>query len=200
MKNLKLLVLLLTVSVFSFSCGDDDDGGSGGVSGDSVLVFGDDEFQLRAGVIEDYGEYSDGIYNFDIILLDSPISEFDGEFFPTNQTFSGVYFELFTDNPLNLEVGTYTFGNEVEVGSYEYADIYIESTLENFNFFEITSGTFKVLDNGSTYELEFEGTTSDGTSFSGYYKGSLQEYDDSSDRNSTSNSRRKNGFFGNSRR
>jgi len=161
----------------SFSCDSDDDGGSS--SGSGTLTYGDTEIQLKAGVIQDYGEYTDGVYNFDIVLIDSEITENDGYPYPVNDTFSGVYFELFTDNASDLEVGTYNFGSD-EAYSYEYGEVYIQTTIDEYGFF-IYSGSFTVLDNGSSYEIEFEGTTSDGTAFSGSYTGSLTAYDYSSD-------------------
>ncbi|MGS2725565.1 hypothetical protein ACU8DI_03070 [Psychroserpens sp. BH13MA-6] len=174
MKSLKLFVLLITVSMLSFSCGNDDDNQN---SSSNKLIFGDTEYQLRAGVIEDYGAYSEGIYNFDIVLLNSEINNVDGEFQPVNETFSGVYFELFTDNSENLAEGTYTFGDNIDVGTYVYAEVFINTTVDNYSAIDITSGTFTVLDNGTTYEFVFEGTVDGGASFSGYYKGSLSSYD-----------------------
>ncbi len=197
MKNLKLLILLVSISLVSFSCGSDDDNDSGSNSGSGVLVYGDTEIQLKAGTIENYGEYSNGLYNFDIVLISSEISNTSGEPEAVDETFSGVYFELFTNNAADLAEGTYSFGDIIEINSYTYANVIIDSTLDNFNEFEINSGTFTVLDDGSSYEFEFEGTVSNGTSFSGYYEGSLTSYDYSSelDRSATSDSRKTRRLF-----
>ena len=62
MKNLKLFTLLLCVGLMSYSCKNDDDGDSS--SGSGIVVYGDTEIQLKTGIIMDYGEYSEGIYNF----------------------------------------------------------------------------------------------------------------------------------------
>ncbi|WP_299102539.1 hypothetical protein [uncultured Winogradskyella sp.] len=174
MKNLKQIILLLTVSVMSFSCGSDDDGNS---NDNGVLIYGGTEYQLKAGMIQDYGEYYDGLYNFDIYLVTSDIVESDGEPIPEDSEFSGVYFELFTSNPSDLAEGTYAFGDNVEVNSYTYANLFIDSSIEDYNGISINSGTFTVLENGSTYEFSFQGTSTDGTSFSGSYTGSLGTYD-----------------------
>jgi hypothetical protein len=197
MKNLKLLVLLVSMSLISFSCGSDDDGDGGSSTGSGMLVYGDTEYQLKSGVIEDYGGY-DGVYNFDISLVDSRLEVVDGEAVPTNDTFSGVYFELFTSNSADLEEGVYSFGNNVESDAYTYAEVIIDATYDDFyDAFEINSGTFTVLDDGSSYEFEFEGTVSNGTSFSGYYTGSLLSFDYSSelDRAANSNSKKTKGLF-----
>ena len=183
MKNLKLFLLFISVSVMSFSCGSDDDGGS--PSGSGVFVYGDTEIQLKAGIIEDYGEYTNGVYNFDIVLVDSEITDVDGDPFPVNSTFSGVYFEIFTNNASDVGLGTYTFGSD-EAGAYEYAEIYIDATIEGDGSILINSGSFTVLDNGSSYELEFEGTTTNGVSFSGSFTGALQAYDYSEELNRSS--------------
>lgn len=174
MKNLKLFVLLLSVGLMSYSCKNDDDGGSS--SGSGVVIYGDTEIQLKSGVIMDYGEYMDGIYNFDITLVDTQVRTVDGYPFPTEDVFSGVYFELFTSNVSDLQVGTYNFGS-ADAGGYEYAEVYINATIEQDEGISINSGSFSVLDNGSSYELEFEGTTSDGTAFSGSFSGPLRAYD-----------------------
>ncbi|NRD19015.1 hypothetical protein HNV08_03065 [Winogradskyella eckloniae] len=188
MKILKQIILVFTLSAMSFSCGSDDDGGSSNSNG--VLIYGDTEYQLKAGIIEDYGEYYDGLYNFDISLATSEIIESDGVPVPEDNIFSGVYFELFTSNSSDLAEGTYAFGDNVEVNSYTYANLFIDSSIENNNAISINSGTFTVLENGSTYEFSFQGTSSDGTSFSGSYTGSLQSYDytDEFDRPATTSS------------
>ncbi|WP_179339377.1 hypothetical protein [Winogradskyella ludwigii] len=197
MKNLKLLVLLVSMSLISFSCGSDDDGdGGSSASSDSVLIFGDAEYQLESGTIEDYGEYSDGVYNFDIVLVTSDISTINGETEAVDDTYTGIYFELFTSNSGDLEEGVYTLGDNIEAGSFVYANIFVESSSDEYTSFDIDSGTFTVLEDGSTYEFEFEGTVSNGTSFSGYYRGSLLSFDYSSelDRSSTTNLKKKRKF------
>ena len=182
MKNLKLFVLLTMLSVMSFSCGSDDDNNDSNDNTDNVLVFGDTEYELKSGIIEDYGLYSDGVYNFDIILITSEITTEEGEPVPTDTVFSGVYFELFTDNQEDLEVGTYTFGSD-DANAYEYGDIIINASVDSDddNFFEITSGTFTVLNNGSNYEFDFEGSVEGGTEFSGHYEGTLLAFDNTED-------------------
>ncbi|REG89152.1 hypothetical protein [Winogradskyella sediminis] len=198
MKNLKLLFLLVSIGLVSFSCGNDDDGDGGSNTGSGVLIYGETEYQLKSGVIADYGEYFDGIYNFDISLVDSGLRTVNGETIPTNDTFSGVYFELYTSNSQDLEEGVYVFGNNTEAGTYTYAEVIIDATFDDdYNYFDINSGTFTVLDDGSSYEFEFEGTVSNGTSFSGYYTGSLVSVDYSSDlgRPATSNAVKTKALF-----
>lgn len=173
MKNLKSLILLFTLSVMSFSCSDDDDNQN---SNNNFLIYGDTEVQLRDGIILNYGEYTPGVYNFDIVLIDSEINNLDGEPLPANDNFSGVEFELFTTNAEDLQVGVYTFGTD-EANSYEYGVVFDNVSIESFDGSYINSGTFTVLDNGATYEFEFEGTVEDGTQFSGYFKGTLEAYD-----------------------
>ena len=173
-----------------FSCGSDDDGGS---SSNNVLIYDGTEFELKAGVIENYGDYyTDGVYNFDVSLLSSEITIGDDEITPNDDIISGVYFELFTDNSSDLEIGTYTFGSTYAVNTYDSAEIYINSTDGGYNGFEVTSGSFTVLDNGSTYEFEFAGTAEGGESFSGYYRGSLEAFDESESSNRAANTITKN--------
>lgn len=184
MKNLKLFILLLSVSLATFSCGSDDDSAA-----ENVLTFGDTEYQLKSGFITDYGEVEEGIYNFDVSILDIDIDITDlesGE--GLEEVFTGIYFELFTDNSENLEEGIYAFGTDIEANSYVYADIYMQTADDN-SYYTINSGTFTVLNNGTTYEFEFEGTTEDDVAFSGYYKGTLIEYSYSDEYESISTQR-----------
>ncbi|NRD24511.1 hypothetical protein HNV10_14730 [Winogradskyella litoriviva] len=199
MKNLKQLFLLVTISVMSFSCGSDDDGGSD-VSG--ALIYGDTEYELKSGIISNYGDYyEDGVYNFDISLLSSEFTISDDEVVPDDAIISGVYFELFTETEGDLEVGTYSFDSfSFDANTFNDGEVYLNvsvDSLEDETSFEVTSGSFTVLDNGSSYEFEFEGTLENGQSFSGYYNGSLYAEDYSSedlDRSATvsyTNSKRK---------
>ncbi|MUU78472.1 hypothetical protein [Winogradskyella endarachnes] len=185
MKNLKQLFLLVTISVMSFSCGSDDDGGSGS-SSDSYFIYGDTEFQLKSGVIENYGDYYvDGVYNFDISLFSSEMSVVDDELVFDDNLVSGLYFELFTEAEGDLETGTYSF----ESGSYDantfgdgalYINISQDGSADGESY-DITSGSLTVLDNGSTYEFEFSGAASSGETFSGYFRGTLSAFDYSSE-------------------
>jgi len=177
MKNLKTILIVAFVSLAIISCNKDDDGGS---SSSNSMKLGAKNYQLKAGVLENYGEFETGVYNFDVTLVDSEIANVDGEILPTEETFNGIYFELFTSNSNNLDEGVYQFSTSGNANTFEFAGIIVNGSLdeeEEATFYEISSGSFEVLDNGNSYKFEFEGKTTDGQDFSGSYKGSLAKND-----------------------
>ncbi|MDT0295221.1 hypothetical protein ACFQ3R_03090 [Mesonia ostreae] len=173
MKKVKIFLVLAFVSLSIISCNKDDDNDSS--SSSNFLKVGDSEYTLKAGVIEDYGSFSTGVYNFDVLLTTSKLTTIAGEVLPQDEIFSGIYFELFTANENNLEEGVYNFSTSGEANTFEYGDIIIDATIGESEptYYEITGGSFEVLDNGNTYNLKFEGMMENGQSFSGAYRGSL---------------------------
>ena len=192
MKNFKTLLVLAFISLTIISCNKDDDGDSGS-SSSNFLKVGNKEYKLKAGVIEDYGSVSTGVFNFDVSLTTSSLTTVGGQVLPTDEIFSGIYFELYTSNENNLEKGVYNFSTSGAANTFEYGDIIIDATLgENEPiYYEISSGSFDVMDNGNTYNLKFQGQTADGQNFSGAYKGSLTELVDSYEGRATSSSKKR---------
>lgn len=181
MKKLTFLLICSIVSVF-WSCKSDDDS-SDGNSGSGIVQIEDGiTLNLKSGTIEDYGEYSTGLYNFDIVLVDTNINTVSGQPMPSNNPFNGVYFELFTDNPNDLAEGVYTIndGFEYEANSIGWAELMTNIDFddeESGSYTDITSVTFTVLDNGNSYEFEFEGVLDTGETITGNYSGSLLKFD-----------------------
>lgn len=165
-------------------CSNDDDNNNS-VEQENVLRIGDTEYELKSGVIEDYGNYEGNIFNFDITLISSAVSFVDGELVPDDQFISGIYFELFTNSQNDLSTGIYNKVNFENIGqqTFEYAEIAENIEFNNEDetgtFSELTQGSIEVLSNGPEYELEFSGVNDLGQSISGYYKGSLLFLDSS---------------------
>ena len=174
-------MILAFVSLAVISCNKDDDNNDDTSS--NFLKVGSTEYQLKAGGIDNYGQVSTGVYNFDITLVTSTVTNVNGVILPQDEIFSGIYFELFTSNPNNLDVGVYQFSTSANVNTFSYGDVFIDASYndmgENTTYYDITGGSLEVLDNGNTYRLEFEGTLDNGQSFSGSYRGSLVETDES---------------------
>jgi hypothetical protein len=79
-----LLFMMITSFLIISGCNNDDDNNTT-VQQNSFLKIGDNEYELKAGLIEDYGLYEPGLYNFDITLISSNVVEVDGEPFPEDQ-------------------------------------------------------------------------------------------------------------------
>lgn len=182
MKKILPFTLALMLSLFMFNCGSDDDNSNNDNNETSTnfLKIGDAEYELKDGIIEYWGDLGSGAKNFDVTLVDSELTNFEGEPFPENSVFTAIYFELFTNNSQDLSLGDYNYDEDsMESFTFDLADIMVEYDIETDegDFYEINSGTFKVMDNGNAYELEFSGATFGGTEFSGFYKGSLMKVD-----------------------
>ncbi|HIB38085.1 hypothetical protein [Mesonia sp.] len=176
------LLILSIFTVFAFtSCSNDDDSNSNdsNASTDSVLEIDGENFQLKAGVIEEYGEsFSGDGYNFDISLFNSEISLVNGDYLPEDDNITGIYFELWSESSSNLSSGTYTQDYSENPFTYTYGDVVIEYNMdtEQASYLEIVSGDVIISRNGSNYEINFDGTASNGSEISLYYKGTLMTY------------------------
>ncbi|PZD79001.1 hypothetical protein [Mesonia sp. K7] len=160
MNLIKKITLVCFLAIAAIACSNDDDNGS---SKKNEFTYDGTSYELSLGYLEDFGEFSEGVYNFDIYLLSSNAE-------------NGMYFEMFTDNQNKLEVGTYTLSNSGNANTFSSSsEIGINLNSENEKYYEITEGTVEILSN-DTYKIEFEGTAN-GKAFSGYYKGSLNSGD-----------------------
>ncbi len=176
----KIFYLFFAVAMVLSSCGNDDDGGSdNGVKG--KMQIGSENYNLKSGTIENYGESDDGTtYNFDIELYSEDINSIDDESSLTGLNISSVYFELWSENSSNLADGTYTYDDNYGQNAFTFTDseITIDYSFfaEDGTYYEINSGEIEVSKNGSTYDITFEGTTSEGKDVSINYKGKLTAY------------------------
>ncbi|SHI86657.1 hypothetical protein SAMN04488096_105160 [Mesonia phycicola] len=178
MKNIYLMLLTVCVAISSISCDSDDDNGN--TSDDNYLMIDGVNYELESGVIYDYGvSYEGGSYNFDIILTDTDVvTSEDGVQTPEDTVFNTVYFELWSDNADDLSTGTYSYEGTADSDAFTYTngEIEINYNIENGDadsYHEIISGDVVISENGSTYEISFEGTTEDGSEVSLFYRGSL---------------------------
>jgi len=177
-------ILLLSLAFVLISCSNDDENNNENPNlTDNFLTIGSTNYELKGGSIEDYGEYEAGIFNFDIVLITTSVNFIGGEFMPEDQVYSGIYFELFTDNQGDLAVGTYTQVALEDIGAqtFEYSEIAQNVEFEDEDdsgiFSELVEGSIDIISNGPEYELEFNGVDDLGRTISGYYKGTLISVD-----------------------
>ena len=179
MKNIYLMLLTVCVAISSISCDSDDDNGTE-ISDDSHLTIDGICYELESGLNYDYGvSYEGGSYNFDVTLTDTDvITSEDGEQIPEDTVFNTVYFELWSDNADDLSTGTYSYEGTADSDAFTYTngEIEINYDIENGDadsYHEIIAGDVVISENGSTYEISFEGITEDGSQVSLFYRGSL---------------------------
>ena len=178
MKKVYLVFLSFTVALLTLSCSGDDDGDVVNNSSNDVKV-GDIEFELKAGVIEDFGSFNNDLYNFDITLISSDVDTSQSVPSPTEDIISGIYFELFSTNSDDLAVGEYSLVNYEDISNqtFEYADVFLDVDVSqdevDGDISRLTSGNLTVISNAPVYEIEFSGVDSEGREISGNYKGML---------------------------
>jgi len=170
--------MMITSFLIISGCNNDDDNNTT-VQQNSFLKIGDNEYELKAGLIEDYGLYEPGLYNFDITLISSNVVEVDGEPFPEDQIVNAIYFELFTDSQTDLSTGVYSLVDFQNIGNQTFElceiseNVDVNSVEETGTFTGLVSGTLEVVANGPEYEFQFSGVDNLGQDISGSYQGNL---------------------------
>jgi hypothetical protein len=178
MKNIsKFIIAAFILSVFFMGCKKDDD------SPKNHMTYNDTEYDLSQGVLENYGQVDrSSVYNFDLVLLSSGfvIHDLSNEFDSLSGKGHGIVFELFTSDANKLAVGDYVYDatESKSAGTFDYANGVLDYDMETEEGteFEINGGKLTVVQSGDVYELNFDCTTYDGKSITGFYKGSLKYY------------------------
>jgi predicted heme/steroid binding protein len=152
------------------------------------IAYNNTEYDVNSGLLEFYGKIvATGTgNNIDLILISSGLVPVvvNGVIDSIQGTGNGINFEMFTTGITSLDVGNYTFdanktGNP---GTFDFGNTILNFTTTTQQGIEldINSGTVTIKQNGSVYELTFSCTAMDGKSVTGYFKGSLQYFDNSS--------------------
>lgn len=172
----RIFFLLLTVISFS-ACSEDDDAANdddGGGNTNGNATYDGTSFNLTQGVVTNFGQGEEGLYNFDIDLLSD---DFDIDF--ENEEVNGrgevVYFEMWTSQSSELKEGTYKLSN----GENDFGITYAEFA-QDFNF-SSDEGSFKeataaevILSRSENiYSLDYTLSFSDGKTLTGTFEGDL---------------------------
>lgn len=148
----------------------------------NAITYNGTEYDLNTGILEYYGKLQGTGINFDLIFLSSglvPVTN-NGMVDSITGTGNGINFEIFSTGTTALNVGDYTFdaSKTGTAGTFDFAN-----TILNFNTvnqqgidLDMNGGKVTIKQNGSVYELTFNCTGVDGKSVTGYFKGSLQYY------------------------
>lgn len=189
MKKLKFFAFLCILVSFA-ACSSDDNGDSTPTNSSSKFVYNGDEYPLKTGAIEnDSEEWSDdGSTNYYITLASTELSlDDEGELIPQDDVLSLIELDIYSKDSSKPKTGQYTFNEDHELdytieGFFGIINLkYNPDEDSDSEFDEMLmgqSGTVDILQSGSTYEIEFEFTNYNGKLVSGYYKGSLTEYED----------------------
>jgi hypothetical protein len=172
MKNLKLILLAIVVSLAGVSCSSDDDNNDDNGSSSNSMNIEGVESDISAAVLIEYGENEDGSYDWDVVLLGEGLTV-------NNQDLDGsgatLYLDLNTNNPDGLRAGTYTFSPNYE--REEFTWVAIEGC-QNSDGLDCQSGysqgqdgTVVITGSGSNTTIEVIVTDTDGDNISANYTG-----------------------------
>jgi hypothetical protein len=178
MKKLKLVMLLVfSLSLVTFSCSSDDDNNNDGNpgGGDGTMTINGETFSIATGVLESYGENSDGSFDWDIVLLS------DGFTINTSQqTITGIgaylYLDLNTNSATGLVPGTYNYADERAEFTWVDAGGSPNVNAETFEgtFFAGVSGTITITGTGSSQVITVNIVDTDGNPITASFSGDLQ--------------------------
>jgi len=182
--NMKKLVVtmigMLTMILLIVNCKKDVIAPAGSITYNNTV------YDLNSGFLEYYGTIQGTGKNIDLTLISSGLVPVitNNQVDSIKGTGNGINFEIFTTNSTSLDVGDYTFdANKTGTpGTFDYANTILNfnTTTEQGIDLDMNGGKVSIIKNGSEYELTFNCTGVDGKSVTGYYKGSLHYYDNSS--------------------
>lgn len=162
--NLKPGLFFLCFLLIIISCKKNND------NKENAFIVNEIQFSTPNGFLEIYSPEEDG-GDFDITLADSEHS-LDSIDYSLN---SLVYFDFKSPSTTELSLGEYNYNNDWPPYSFDYGFVVMYGY--NGVVFDITDGTVTIGKSGDSYEIEYDLTIGSNTNVSGYYKGTLQEID-----------------------
>ena len=184
-KTINLLLALFVIGLTLNSCDKDDD-----ETGGSFTIDGT-EYSLSQGLIDGWLAY----YTADTSIYDMDLILFSSGFNVSSDDITGkgnyIYFRVFTMDSTELPAGTYTYNSSgYTPDTYSASGIVINWDIDNQTYdktYAILDGTLIITKSGDTYNLNFNGSDSNGESASLTYKGALDFSFDSSTKKSANN-------------
>ncbi|WP_341226473.1 hypothetical protein [uncultured Arcticibacterium sp.] len=179
-RNIQKISTLFFASVLLFSCSKSDSDDVEPAT-KNAFVISDQEFALDAGLIENYGETDEDVYDFDITLYSSSVTvvEEDGEYYELAGEGNAVYLDFSSSSASDLTPGTYSYSEGYEAGTFA-----VGVAISNANFasgigtdYFVESGSVTVDKDGDTYTITFDVTLDSGEKMTGSYTGVLKLYD-----------------------
>jgi len=176
MKNFKIAVIALVVGMVAISCSSDDDNNN--TSSNNVMNIAGVEYDISAASLENYGENSDGSYDWDVFLFGDGITINNST--PVGQG-AYIYLDLNTNNADGLVAGTYTFAQDRAPFTWVFADACGSFNTSNFNCtsgnYSASAGTVVISGSGSSTSVEVNLQDSEGASITASYTGGFTVID-----------------------
>ena len=175
MKNFKIAVIALVVSMVATSCSSDDDNNT---SSNNVMNIAGEEYDISAAGLENYGENADGSFDWDVILFGDGITINNST--PVGQG-AYLYLDLNTNNADGLVEGTYTFAQDRAPFTWVYADACTSFNTSNFTCatgsYNAIAGTVVISGSGNNTQIEVNLTDGSGASITASYTGGFSVID-----------------------
>jgi len=178
MKAEKILTGLLICSLLGMAgCSKDKEEGN-------YFLYGGIEYPLNQGVMQYYGQLTEGAgYNFDVSLFSSGIT-FDEVEADLDGTGQAIYFEMFSSSATVLANGEYLFDMLASENALTFDKgnfgTNLDLNAQTGEVINIISGKVTVSKSGNEYEFTFSGEIQGGATVTGHFKGSIPYYDWSS--------------------
>ncbi len=170
MKLFKSSILaMIALSVVTFSCKNDDDGDQ---ETNSITINAESD-DLENGYVISFGEDSEGIYDWDIVLVSEGITIVDGEFEGIG---SLIYIDLLTDSMTGIPEGTYNFSNQGAF-SINTIDAILNADIGDAIESDVsfgTNGSVVVEGTGNDRKITVSSTGPNSTTITATYRGNLQ--------------------------
>lgn len=191
MKKLFLFALLgFCAMTTTTSCSSDDDNTQ--QEAKNFFSVENNEYSLKTGLLEFWGEDAPGTFAWDVNLLSSNLSinfENDFPFEFEDDLVSSILMELNTDTMDGLLAGVYEIDQEnFSPFVCSYIELAVECDVSDFDadeeiactgfYFIESNGTVEIVSiEGDVYEFKIEGETEEGFAFEAHYKGELLDLD-----------------------
>ncbi|MFO7701643.1 MAG: hypothetical protein R6V37_01470 [Psychroflexus maritimus] len=191
MKKLFLFALLgFCAMTTTTSCSSDDDNTQ--QEAKNFFSVENNEYSLKTGLLEFWGEDAPGTFAWDVNLLSSNLSinfENDFPFEFEDDLVSNILMELNTDTMDGLLAGVYEIDQEnFSPFVCSYIELAVECDVSDFDadeeiactgfYFIESNGTVEIVSiEGDVYEFKIEGETEEGFAFEAHYKGELLDLD-----------------------
>ena len=187
----KILTIVLLCLIILAGCKKDKDEDSS----DNYIKYDGKMYPIHKGILENFGEWSIGVYNIDLSLVSNEINliESQGEITGATGTGNIIYFEMYTSNSTHLDNETYEYEWSEEAGTFDDGWVGINYNVDDEEGeieLEIEDGTVTVTKNGYIYEITINCTDDLGKSVTGYFKGTLKWYDASLKKSSRTEKRK----------
>ena len=177
MKNyLRIALLIMVIALIGCKKDEEDK------KPDSYFEYDGKVYELSYGFLENWGQATETSFNLDLIMLSDSfvLHETAGVLDSITGVGEGLYFEMFASKNDELPAGDYNYNaTSFQAGTYDYGDFVINYNLETEQgtIYEITGGKVTVKRNGTSYEMTFDCTASNGKKLAGRFKGNLRYFD-----------------------